>query len=129
MRHILVSRRLALTLGYAIGLTLAACSGGHNAPTAPDPGTPIPDPAPVPDPVPAPDPQPEPQGVKPLVELLRRKNWRHAEVFEGKPAAIGLDVVVVNRIVKRKILERLTRSGIRDVRLEHHLVGDAVDVE
>jgi hypothetical protein len=62
MRRIFVSRRLALTLGYAIGLTLAACSGGHNGPTAPDPGPPIPDPTPVPGPTPAPDPQPEPQG-------------------------------------------------------------------
>ena len=68
MRRIFVSRRLALTLGYAIGLTLAACSGGRNDITAPDPGTPIPDPAPVPDPTPmpgptpAPEPQPQPQG-------------------------------------------------------------------
>ncbi|HET7422288.1 MAG TPA: hypothetical protein VFJ92_01930, partial [Gemmatimonadales bacterium] len=58
-RHALATRRLALMVSYAIGLTLAACSGGdnHHDPTGPDP-QPTPDPAPLP----APDPQPIPQG-------------------------------------------------------------------
>ena len=48
MRHSLVTRRLALAVSYAIGLTLAACSGSdHHDPTGPDPD-PIPDPTPVP---------------------------------------------------------------------------------
>ena len=58
MRRSLVTRRLALAVSYAIGLTLAACSGGdHHDPTGPDP-EPIPDPAPLP----APEPTPIPQG-------------------------------------------------------------------
>ena len=50
------TRGLALALGYALGITLAACSGGRSDPTAPDPGLPIPDPAPIPAPEPMPDP-------------------------------------------------------------------------
>ena len=57
-RHTLATRRLALVVSYAIGLTLAACSGGdHHDPTGPDP-EPIPDPAPLP----APEPTPIPHG-------------------------------------------------------------------
>jgi hypothetical protein len=56
-------RRFPFTRGFALalGLTLAACSGGHNGPTAPDPG-PTPDPAPIPDPIPTPTPNPQPNG-------------------------------------------------------------------
>jgi len=47
MRRSLVTRRLALAVSYAIGLTLAACSGSdRHDPTGPDP-EPIPDPAPT----------------------------------------------------------------------------------
>ena len=68
MRRTLVTRRLALAVSYAIGLTLAACSGSdHHDPTGPDP-EPIPDPAPtpVPDPIPAP-----PGGIQGTYQLER----------------------------------------------------------
>ena len=54
----LVTRRLALALGCALGLTLAACSGGGGDATAPDPAPPTHDPGPTPDPTPAPTPGP-----------------------------------------------------------------------
>jgi hypothetical protein len=67
-RRFTFTRGLALALGYALGISLAACSGGHGEPTGPEPGqpipnpVPIPDPAPIPDPVPTPNPNPQPSG-------------------------------------------------------------------
>lgn len=70
-RSTLTTRRLALMVSYAIGLTLAACSGGgdHHDPTGPDP-EPIPDPAPLPAPDPTPTPIPQ-GGIQGTYQLER----------------------------------------------------------
>jgi hypothetical protein len=54
-RDTLITRRLALALGCALGLTLAACSGGSGDATAPDADPPTHDPGPTPDPTPDPN--------------------------------------------------------------------------
>jgi hypothetical protein len=59
-RNTLAIRRLALALGCAVGLTLAACSGGGGDTTAPDPSPPTGNPGPTPNPTPGPTPDPTP---------------------------------------------------------------------
>jgi hypothetical protein len=87
-RRILVTRRLALTLGYAIGLTLAACSGGHDDLTAPDPGPPIPDPVPTPEPLP--DPQGGIQGSYALERINQSEPGQLVTIANPDGTVIGL---------------------------------------
>jgi hypothetical protein len=94
------TRGCALALGYALGISLAACSGGNSGPTAPDPGQPIPDPAPVPDPapipnpIPAPDPDPQPnggiQGSYTLERINQSEPGQLVTIAKGDGTVIGL---------------------------------------
>jgi hypothetical protein len=94
------TRGLVIALSYAIGITLAACSGGHGGPTAPDPGQPIPNPAPIPDPTPTPDPIPTPtpdpqpsggiQGSYTLERINGSEPGQLVTIAKGDGTVIGL---------------------------------------
>lgn len=95
-RRFTFTRGFALALGYALGITLAACSGGRSGPTAPDPGQPIPDPAPIPNPAPIPDPVPTPnpqggvQGSYALERINQSEPGQLVTIANPDGAVIGL---------------------------------------
>jgi hypothetical protein len=90
MRRTLVTRRLALAVSYAIGLTLAACSGGdHHDPTGPTPD-PIPDPTPVPAPEPTPAPQGGIQGTYALERINQSAPGQLVTIANPDGSVIGL---------------------------------------
>jgi hypothetical protein len=90
MRRSLVTRRLALAVSYAIGLTLAACSGSdRHDPTGPDP-EPIPDPAPTPAPEPTPIPQGGIQGSYALERINQSEPGQLVTIANPDGTVVGL---------------------------------------
>ena len=73
--------------------------------------------------------QSRPHGIKPLVELHWEDVGRTVVGIDAEPLPFGLDRIVVQRIVKRQLVEVLTRIGEGELGLENHLVRYSVDVE
>jgi hypothetical protein len=84
--------RLTLALSCAIGLTLAACSGGSGDATAPDADPPTQHPSPNPGPIvdPTPDPQGGIQGSYVLEQINQSKPGQLVTIANPDGTVIGL---------------------------------------